>query len=294
MKKGEVISYEIVRGARTYGEDAPGGVATSGWTVADKRVEDGWYVETGGHVRRITIDRPDRMNSLSTALQAGLAEEFLRYGEESELRVLVLTATGDRAFCPGADLKELDSSPEGRFRAPMNQSTRLLFEVMAETYKPTIAALNGVTMGGGLEMALACDLRYAADTARLGLPEAKIGMGAVYGSVVLPRHIPPGIALEMMFTGEPLTANEANRWGLVNRVFPPPQLQVETMRIAQQIAENAPITIRRMKEMALKGLSLPIAAAVRLDVGPSPYEAADRQEGIRAFLEKRKPRWSGR
>lgn len=291
---GQVISDEHGKDARTFGEEDPGGAAITDWAVEEHRVAEGWYVETGEHIRRITIDRPDRMNSLSRTLQAGLAEEFLRYGEEPELRVLVLTATGDRAFCPGADLKELDSSPGRRFRGPMNQPSRLLFEVMAETYKPTIAALNGVTMGGGLEMALACDLRYAAETARLGLPEAKIGMGAVYGSVVLPRHLPPGIALEMMFTGEPLTAYAAERWGLVNQVFPSARLQFETLRIAKQIAENAPITIRRMKEMALKGLPLPIPTALRLDVGPSPYEAEDRQEGIRAFLEKRKPRWSGR
>jgi enoyl-CoA hydratase len=264
------------------------------WIVEERRDEDGWYVETGQHVRRITIDRPDRLNSLSRGLQAGLAEEFLRYREDGMLRALVLTATGERAFCPGADLKELDQPQQETFRGPMDQPTRLLFEVMAETYKPTIAALNGVTLGGGLEMALACDLRYASPGARLGLPEAKIGMGAVYGSVVLPRHIPVGVALEMMFTGEPLTALEAERWGLVNRIFPADRLQAETMRIARVIADNAPITVRRMKEMALKGLPLPVSTALRLDVGPNPYEAEDRQEGVRAFLEKRKPQWRNR
>jgi enoyl-CoA hydratase len=234
------------------------------------------------------------MNALSYSLQEGLAEEYLRYGEEPGLRVLVLTAVGTRAFCAGADLKEMRASLGSKFRGPMDHPHRLLFEVIAETWKPTIAALNGVALGGGLEMALACDLRVAASTASIGLPEAKIGMGAVFGSVVLPRHIPVAVALELMYTGDPMTAEAAAHWGLVNHVVPPDQLSDVTMALAARIAANAPLTIRRMKEMALKGLALPVASALRMNVGPNPYDAEDRQEGIRAFLEKRPPKWTGR
>jgi enoyl-CoA hydratase len=176
----------------------------------------------------------------------------------------------------------------------MDTTRRLPFEVIASTYKPTIAVLNGAAIGGGLELALACDLRLAVAGAQLGLPEAKIGMGAIFGSVVLPRHIPTCIALEMMYTGEYISAEDAARWGLVNHVCAPEDLAGEAMALAQKIAANAPISTRRMKEMALKGLDLPVATALRLDVGPNPYEAEDRAEGIAAFLEKRPPRWSGR
>jgi enoyl-CoA hydratase len=266
------------------------------WAGEERRDGDGYFVETSGHVRRVTMHRPDSMNALSPTLQSGLIEEFLLFGEDPELRVLVLTASGTRAFCPGFDLKQAGARDQAnqRFRGPMKQAQRLLFEVIGETQKPTIAALNGVAIGAGLEMALACDLRLAAEGARVGLPEARIGMGAVYGSVVLPRHIPLGIALEMMYTGDYITAEQAAVWGLVNHVYAADQLAAAAMTLAARIAANAPITVRRMKEMAFKGLTLPISAALRLDVGPDPYGAQDRIEGIRAFLEKRPPQWTGR
>lgn len=247
-------------------------------------------------VRVLTINRSEHMNSLSRALLDRLSEEFLLASEDPDVRVIVVTAVGDRAFSAGADLKELRDADSRRetFRGPMNKKERLLFEIVGETYKPTIAALNGAAIGGGLELALACDIRTAAAGIKLGFPEAKVGMGAVFGSVVLPRRIPLGRALELLFTGDYFTADEAERWGLINQVLPREELLPYTLSLAERIAQNAPISIRRMKEMALKGLELPLWSALRLGVGPDPYLAEDRAEGIRAFLDHRRPRWKGR
>jgi enoyl-CoA hydratase len=260
-----------------------------------QRSGSGLVTETRGHVRLLTLDRPERRNALSSALQADLVAELLDCAADGEVRAVVLTGNGP-AFCAGFDLKEIRELDErgGSFRPPMDRPGRSLFEVLSETYVPVVAALTGHAVAGGLELALACDIRIAAPGIRLGLPEATIGMGANYGSVVLPKRIPTGIALEMLFTGDPVSSEEAARWGLVNRVVPAEEVLPEALRLAERIAANAPLSVRRMKETAVKGLDLPLATALRLDVGPNPYLSEDRKEGIAARLEKRAPRWSGR
>src|SRR5688572_22002399 len=183
------------------------------------RSEAGLIVENRGHVRVLTLDRPERRNALSTPLQADLIEELLTCGEDGDVRAIVLTGTGP-AFCAGFDLKEIREADQrgAHFRPPMNRPTRSLFEVVTETPVPIVAALNGAAVAGGFELALACDLRVAAPGTTLGLPEAAIGMGANFGSVVLPKRIPMGIALEMLLTGEYVTSEFAERWGLINQI----------------------------------------------------------------------------
>ena len=258
------------------------------------RSGSGLVVEDHQHVRVLTLDRPDQRNALSSELQAELVEQFLRVVEDG-VRAVVLTGTGP-AFCAGFDLKEMRAADERgeRFRPPMSRPGRAVFEVVTETPVPVIAALNGPAVAGGFELALACDLRIASPAVRFGLPEAAIGMGANFGSVVLPKRIPVGIALELLFTGDPIDATEAQRWGLVNRLVEGDQVLPTALELAQRIAANAPISVRRMKEMAIKALELPLWQGLRLDVGPNPYLSEDRKEGIAARLEKRAPRWTGR
>ncbi len=259
------------------------------------RHESGLIVDRRGHVRVLTLDRPERRNALSSALQADLIEELLACAEDGDVRAIVLTGNGP-AFCAGFDLKEIRELDERgeHFRPPMNRPTRSLFEVVTETPVPVIAALNGAAVAGGFELALACDLRVAAKGISLGLPEAKIGMGANFGSVVLPKRIPMGIALELLYTGEYVTSEVAERWGLVNRLVPADDVLPTALGLAEAIAANAPLSVRRMKATAVKGLELPLWQALRLDVGPNPYLSEDRKEGIAAQREKRVPRWTGR
>lgn len=254
--------------------------------------------EVHGHVVLLTIDRPEALNAIDPETDAVLTEDWHRFRDDESLRVAVLTGAGERAFSAGVDLKrmgELYGPPERRrekwIRGPgIGGITRNL-----DVGKPVIAAINGYCLGGGLELALACDLRVASENATFGLPETKWaiipGQG---GSQRLPRVIPPNIALELILTGATIDAARAYALGLVNRVVPLPRLLPESLELAESIARQPPRAVRHAREAVLRGLELPLDQALRLeqDLADPLRDSEENREARAAFAEKRSPRWA--
>lgn len=254
-----------------------------------------WGVERSGAVERWTILGEARRNSLSMALLAEGALLLRRAAADRALRAVVITGAGRKAFCAGADLKERAAMGDAEV-AGFHRALRGFLDGLEALPQPVVAALNGAALGGGLELALACDLRVAAEGIEVGLPE--VGLGIIPGGGAtqrLPRLVGVGRAKDLILTGRRVPAAEALALGLLTAVVPAERLGDEALALAARVARNAPISLRQAKRAVVEGLHLPLAEG--LDLENRLYQdcipTRDRREALRAFAEKRTPIFTG-
>jgi enoyl-CoA hydratase/carnithine racemase len=244
-------------------------------------------VERRGAVTVVTINRPKAANSLDGATMSAIGYAFAEAEKDDEVRVVVLTAAGERIFCAGMDLKAFLA--EGGLDVPgpgLDIFTRRIYP------KPIIAAINGTAVGGGFELALGCDLLIAADTAKFGLPEVTRGLVAAGGGTRLPTRIPLALALELGLTGALVSAERVREMGLVNRVVPAAQVLPTALELAGRIAANGPLAVQMTKRLMVGEIPAPDWDALTEAVAPV-FASSDAREGAQAFTERRTPVWTG-
>jgi E-phenylitaconyl-CoA hydratase len=253
--------------------------------------------DTDGNIAIVTIDRPQAMNALDRDTSRGLAEAFQDFDHDENLLVAILTGAGDKAFSAGADLKKMYGRAEdGSIREIWDSERQWRLGQRLQVWKPVIAAINGYCLAGGLELALGCDIRIASDTASFGCPEVRWGILHGYGALRLPKTIPLSAAMELLLTGDRISAQEAYRLGIVSRVVAPSELMPTARQLADKICANGPLAVRVTKELAWRGLETSLEEALRLytALGALVRASEDAREGPRAFAEKRQPQFKGR
>jgi enoyl-CoA hydratase len=243
-----------------------------------------------GALARITLDRPEKLNALDPEMLAGLEDAVTQAEQARQVRVIVLAAAGEKAFCVGADILAWTAlSPLEMWSEWIRRGHRI-FERLEQAKQPVICAIQGFAYGGGLELALACDIRIVTDSARFAMPEVKLGTVPGWGGTNrLPRLIGSARAKQMIFTGEPIAADVAERWGLANEVVPVASLNDRATGLAEKIAGNAPIAVQTAKQLIASpssGTLESLAAAVNAF-------SDDAREGLAAFREKRSPKFKG-
>ncbi len=258
--------------------------------------------EQRGQVLIVTLNRPEALNALNSEMRKALLEVWQDYRNSDTAQVAIVTGAGDKAFCAGADLKEMgdyyrSKTPIERRELGEREPGLGALTRNFDPRKPIIAAINGPCLAGGLELAMACDIRIAAEHAVFGLPEVTRGiLPGAGGTQRLPRSLPLGVALEMILTGARIDAEAALRWGLVSHVVNRDQLLDEALRIAELIASNGPLAVRAARDAVYQGLTLDLEAALRLEqFHAEPLrQSEDAREGVQAFVEKRPARFKGR
>lgn len=254
--------------------------------------------EPRGRVALITINRPEAMNAINMDVGTGLSEALARFSADSELWVAVVTGAGDKAFSAGADLKAVAAGGMTRISEAGKPGIADLLRRYID--KPVVAAVNGYALGGGMEIALACDLIVASEKASFGLPEVSRGLVAAGGGMLrLPRQMPLKTAMYHVLTGEVMSAAEALHWGLVNLVVPHEEVLQKAMALAERICVNAPVAVRESKGVVYRSLDASLyvsedAWAISDAAAARNRSSEDAAEGPRAFSEKRPPAWKGR
>ena len=246
---------------------------------------------SGGRVAIITLNRPHADNAITTELAAQLIEILETVAARPSVRVAILTGAGDRAFSVGGDLYQRKSMTKEEWLRQRQVFDRVLYN-LRQLRRPIFTAVHGMAYGGGCEMAISTDFIIASEDARFGQPEAMVGLSAGGGSpVFLPRVLPPGKAMQMLMTGEPITAQEAHRLGMVNEVHPKAELMAAALSIAEKIADNSPTAVQSVKRAVQNGQGEPVeqAIAIMMDEHWRSVVHPDRVEGILAFTEGREP-----
>ena len=253
-------------------------------------------LETKNHIAYVTIDRPKVLNALNAATMGELQEVFSELAAEKDIRVVILTGAGEKSFVAGADINELAKNNPVEAKAYTHRGQAVL-DLIENLGKPVIACINGFALGGGCEIAMACTMRLASENAKLGQPEVKLGIIPGYGGTQrLPRLVGTGLAMQILLTGEMISAQEAHRIGLVNEIVPADRLIARAEEIAGKIIANAPLAIQYCMEAVNQGMNMTLQEGLFLEATLFAVCCAteDKNEGTRAFLEKRATNFQGK